>query len=92
MSDPAPLGNIQNAERVALKYWILGYVVICPHKNSALFDGALPDKVWLEGALELLRRCDVIVMMQNYKTSMGAMFELQEAKRLGLEILYEERP
>jgi len=46
--------NIRRAERVALKYWQLGYAVICPHTNTALFDGAAPDDVWLAGDLELL--------------------------------------
>ena len=71
--------NIQRAEAVALKYWRLGYAVICPHKNSALFDGAMPDNVWLEGDIEMLMRCDVIVMMRDYKRSEGARAELKAA-------------
>lgn len=38
--------NIRRAEEVALALWRLGFAVICPHKNTALFDGAAPDSVW----------------------------------------------
>lgn len=52
--------NIRRAEEVALELWKLGFAVITPHKNSALFDGAADDSVWLAGSLELMRRSDLI--------------------------------
>lgn len=81
--------NIVEAELVAMKYWALGYAVICPHLNSAHFEGA-PEKVFLEGYLEILSRCDVIVMGYGWKHSEGAQKELALAVTLGLEIIYEE--
>ena len=65
---PTPLQTMENIHRaslVALKYWRLGYAVICPHRNTALFDGEADDSVWLQGDLEFLRRSDVVVMMPN---------------------------
>ena len=53
--------NIRAAEAVALELWRMGFAVICPHKNSALFDGAAPDSVWLKGDLEILIRGDLLV-------------------------------
>lgn len=81
--------NIRAAEAVAIKYWHLGYAVICPHKNSSLLDGIACDSVWLEGDLEILSRCDVVVMLPGWEESEGAKKEHYEAKRLGLEIIYE---
>lgn len=83
------VANIRAAEAVAAKYWRLGYAVICPHKNSALMDGICPDEVWLSGDLEILRRCDVIVMMSNYIESSGAVDELEVARLQGLAVIYE---
>lgn len=83
------IGNIARARAVALKYWKLGYAVICPHLNTALFDGACPDSVWLEGDIEILKRCDVIVMMVGYEKSKGAKAELAAAKAVGLEVIFE---
>ena len=81
--------NIRRAERTALKYWKKGYAVICPHKNTALMDGGCCDKVWLDGDLEMVRRCDMIVMMRNWRKSEGARNEHALAKRLGIRIVYE---
>ena len=81
--------NIRKAESVALKYWLQGHAVICPHKNTALFDGAAPDHVWLDGDLEILGRCDAIVMMEGWSESKGAIAELAYAKRQGLEVIYD---
>lgn len=81
--------NIRRAEGVSLKYWAMGYAVICPHKNTALMDGLLPDACWLNGCLELLRRADVVVMMEGWLNSKGASAEYAEAIRLGKEIIYD---
>jgi len=84
------VANIRAAEKVAVEFWQKGYAVICPHKNTALFDGLAPDFVWLQGDLEMLRRCDVIVMIPGWENSTGAKAELAEAERLGLEVIYAE--
>lgn len=81
--------NIRAAENVSIKYWQQGYAVICPHKNTALFGGLAEDAVWLEGDLEILRRCDTIIMMPSWKSSAGATAEYKLAKDLGLEIIFE---
>lgn len=85
----AILQNIRRAEAVALKYWKLGYAVICPHMNTRLFDGECPDHVWLDGDLELLKRCDVLVAMTGWQKSTGATAEIELAKSIGLEVIYD---
>jgi len=82
--------NIRKAESVAIKYWRKGYAVICPHKNTALLDGILPDDVWLEGSCALLARCDVCVMMQGWEQSEGARGEESMARDLKMEIIYDD--
>jgi hypothetical protein len=64
--------------------------VICPHKNTALFDGAADDSVWLAGDVEILKRCDVVFAMPGWEKSEGARAEIKEARRLKLEIIYAE--
>jgi len=81
--------NIQVARIIAKKYWQAGYAVICPHMNSAYMDGVCPDETFLEGAIEILKRCDGIVMMPNWQQSAGSRDELNMAIKLGLEIIYE---
>ncbi len=72
--------NIRRAEETALELWKMGWVVICPHKNTAMFGGALPDEVILEGDLELLRRCDAIYLMKGWQLSDGASREREYAR------------
>lgn len=59
--------NIRKAETIAKELWKKGYVALCPHKNSALLDGIVDDQVFLEGGLELLKRCDLLVLDNNSK-------------------------
>lgn len=80
--------NIRNAESVAIEFWRKGYAVICPHKNTALFDGVCPDHIWLNGDFEILKRCDVIVMVPGWEKSKGATAELRFAKKIGMEVFY----
>ena len=74
--------NIRQAEDAAIKLWQQGYVVFCPHKNTAHFGGVCPDSVWLDGDLEILKRCDVIYMLKGWRNSKGATAELELAKKL----------
>lgn len=83
------LDNIHTASKVALKYWKEGYAVICPQRNTALFDGECDDLVWLDGDLELLRRADVVVMTRGWEHSKGSIAEHAEAVYQQKEIIYE---
>lgn len=85
------LENIRAAEEAALEVWAAGGVAICPHKNTAGFDGAfnLSEHTWLNGDLELVRRCDAIYMLPNWVDSEGAAKERAEAERIGLPVLYD---
>ena len=81
--------NIANARMAAIRLWKAGYAVICPHMNSARMDGECPDDYFLEGDLEILKRCDIIYMLKNWESSRGASAELKLAKEIGLEVVYE---
>lgn len=82
--------NIKIAETYAKKYWQKGYCVICPHKNTALFDGLCNDLTWLEGAKELLKRSDIIVFIPGWQNSKGSIAEYELAKTLNKQIIIEK--
>ena len=82
--------NIRVAAEVALKWWKRNCAVICPHMNTAFFDGEADDSVWLKGDLEMISRCDIIVMLPNWRNSHGAMVEHNVAAAEHKEIIYEE--
>ena len=81
--------NIQKAEQAAVAIWKLGISVVCPHKNTAYFGGAAPDRVWLNGAQEQLRRSDAVFLVVGFEQSVGTQDEIALAKELGLPIFKE---
>lgn len=81
--------NIRRAEALALEVWRLGAAAICPHANTRFFDGAAANKIWLTGDLEILRRCDAVVMVMGWHESSGATQERKLAQKLNLPIFYE---
>ncbi len=76
--------NIRRAETLALEVWRLGAACICPHTNTRFFQGAAPDKVWLDGDLEIVTRCDAVLMTPDWSRSLGATAEKDyaEARRI----------
>lgn len=83
--------NIRRAEELALKVWRAGYACFCPHSNTRFFDGVAPNEVWLEGDLVILRRCDALLMTQDFERSTGAKVERDEAVRLNIPVYYSLR-
>lgn len=81
--------NIRAAERVGFEIAKLGAMPLIPHANTAHFHGALPDQFWLDGTMELLRRCDGVVFMEGWEDSEGCRREHDEACRLGLSTWYD---
>lgn len=85
--------NILYAELASVALWCQGWAVVCPHLNTRFFDlnyPYVPKQLYLKGDLEILKRCDAIYMLDNWKTSYGAKCEYRLANWLGLEIHYEE--
>ena len=82
--------NIRESEEVALGLWRIGYAAISPHKNTALFGGAVSggDDVWLWGDLAILAKCDLIVMTERWQESSGAQSEHEFAMAMGVPIYY----
>jgi len=67
--------HIRAAELASLKIWTLGAVPICPHTMTRHFQNALPDATWLAGDLELVKRCDAVLMLDGWEQSQGAKAE-----------------
>lgn len=78
--------NIRRAEELALEVWRAGFAAICPHTNTRFFQGAAPDEVWLEGDLEILSRCDAVLLTEDWENSKGAVLESEEAGDLEIPV------
>ncbi|MDO9592988.1 MAG: DUF4406 domain-containing protein [Erysipelotrichaceae bacterium] len=78
---------IYRARKVAIEYWKKGYAVICPHTNSAFFDGKVSDNVFLDGYLELVQHSDILVMLPRWRNSSGARKEHALGYKLNKKIV-----
>ena len=82
--------NIMRAMAVALEIWKRGAVALCPHANTMFFQDAAgcADSVWLEGDIELLRRCDALITTPDWERSSGARAEVEFALANGIRVLH----
>lgn len=79
--------NVYRAWRVAKHLWLAGYAVFCPHSNAALMDG-VPYHRFIAGDLEILSRCDAILMLNGWRESRGARLEHDCAESVGMQVFY----
>ena len=78
--------NIERASVAAMWIWAFGAVAVCPHMNSAFFDGIAEDELFLEGYVELLKRCDAVYVLPGSQNSKGTLAEIQAAKEAGIPV------
>lgn len=79
--------NIRAAERVGMAVIKAGAMPLIPHANTQHSHGSASDQFFLDGTLELMRRCDAVVMVPGWEKSQGSCGEKKEAERLGLPVL-----
>lgn len=83
--------NIDAARSAARDAWTLGWYAYCPHLNTAHFDDLdIPYQVWIAAGLEMLKKCDAVLMLDRWDKSLGAKAELEKAQTCGIPIHYLE--
>jgi hypothetical protein len=78
--------NIRRAEALALDVWKAGAAAICPHANTRFYQHEAPDAVWLDGDLEIMARCDAVLLTPDWRRSSGATEERRVALEAGLPV------
>lgn len=82
--------NIFNARAVGVTVARLGAMPLIPHSNTAHMDGIADDQFWLDGTLELCRRCDALVTVLGWTDSSGAKAEVAETLALGKPVFHSQ--
>jgi len=82
--------NVRKAEELALEVWRMKAAALCPHLNTANFQGCLPDRLFLEGDLDLLRRCDAVLLVKGWERSEGTNAEVQFAEAAGIPVFEDK--
>lgn len=81
--------HIQSATQVGKLVAEKGYYPVIPHLNTRHFERlcTLHDEFYLTGTLELMRRCDLVVLCAGWRGSSGALAEVAEAQRIGMRVV-----
>ena len=77
--------NVQWAERLAAQLWKHGFVAVSPHLLTRHFQGIAPDSIFLDGLIELMRRCDCVLV---FGRSPGTDEEVIEASKCELPVYW----
>ena len=82
--------NIQKAEELGMdvaKLQLDAYPVI-PHCNTAHWEGIRDGQYFIDGTLELSRKCDAILVVPGYEGSKGTLGEIKDAEERGVPVFY----
>ena len=69
--------NIRKAEELSIALWSAGYAVICPHLNSGLLQGACHEQDFIDGYIEILKRCDFAVVSSEQAHNKNSIIETE---------------
>ncbi|WP_158611222.1 MULTISPECIES: DUF7768 domain-containing protein [Pseudomonas] len=81
--------NIQAARAVGLAAIRKGWSPIIPHANTGDLDVVDPDigdRFWLAATLELMTRCDAVLLCPGWECSAGTLAEIAEAHSQGIPV------
>jgi hypothetical protein len=81
--------NVRRAEEAALEVAQTGAMPLCPHTNSRFFQGQCNDEFWINGMLELLKRCDAVLLIRGWEKSEGSRGERCYALDHNIPIFYD---
>lgn len=74
--------NIEAARLVGISAAERGWFPVIPHANTAHMELDLPelgDDFWLRGTMEMMERCDAVVLVPGWENSAGTKGEMARA-------------
>lgn len=80
--------NIRKAEEAGLYVASLGVVPIVVHSMWRFFHGVMDEDVWVEYAISVLARCDVVALYDSgWRRSSGTRQEVDYARTHGIDLV-----
>jgi hypothetical protein len=80
--------NVRRAEETGYDVFKCGAMPVIPHANTRFFHGQGPDQFWLDGTLELARRCDGLILTPDWERSSGSREERRVVLERGAPVFY----
>jgi uncharacterized protein DUF4406 len=80
--------NIRRAEEIALEVHRMGAAALCVHPMTRYYQGECDDGHWLASTLEMMKRCDALMVVPNWEHSSGTREEIRVAQTLGMPVFF----
>jgi hypothetical protein len=80
--------NVRRAEEIGLTVATVGGMPVVPHSMCRFYDKQCSDVFWTVGTMELMRRCDIVVVAPGWQFSEGTQGELALATKLSKPLFY----
>lgn len=80
--------NIHRAWEMGVRVAELGAMPVIPHTNTAHMDGVQPYQFWADGTMELMRKCDAVLVLEGWEESKGTIGEIGECNKTGKPLFY----
>jgi hypothetical protein len=81
--------NIDAARSIGISAAAIGWFPVIPHANTAHMELDLPDlgdDFWLRGTMEMMERCDAVVLVPGWENSAGTLCEIARADQLRIPV------
>ena len=79
--------NVAKGANLAQDVWEAGFTALSPHLNSGTMDTErVEEEEYVRGSLELLDRCDGVILARGWQGSAGSKQELGLAMAMGLPV------
>lgn len=87
-TDDGITANIEAARKVAIEVWEAGHTALTPHLNTFHFerDCKATYEQYMSGDLDMVSRCDAVLMLPGWEGSKGACMEYEYANSLGIPV------
>lgn len=82
--------NIRRAVLLGVEVAKLGVLPVIPHANTSApaFEEVQGYEFWIAATMELLRRCDAIILTPDWERSSGARGEKADAESRGQPVFH----
>lgn len=80
--------NVRAAEAASLDVAKLGAAVYCPHTQSRHLYGTIDETYWTDAHLNVLGRCDAMLVLDGWQRSPGTLGEIRYAADNNIPCFY----
>lgn len=85
----AHAANLERGRRAGFEVWGMGAMAIVPHLNSLkMYENGVDGAAIYLGDLELMKRCDAVLVLDGWEASFGCNLEVSWAHHNGMPVFH----